>query len=468
MCDQLGAGEIRDQLRTDEQLYILQARTGCWVSNLRDAEDCQLRYAPEGRESLDALILLAGQPHLIIDGYRLRSLVDTSRQQAFAAEQLTKVVEPLCYLGTSRGEILIGTANDGLLVFRPHPDGRFTSTPTRWSTAGGKLPGNRVQALFEDSDGTIWIGTDAGLASWRGDSVCNLSRPRAVSRWRALFHPREAEPLFCASVTAIAQWYGSLLVAGPGHVHKLQLRPDSLTYLHRYSLDERLPEPLTTVYSLALDGNGNLWVAGNQLFCFDITNDQLEPIAGTRTYHPEQVRCLTYDPVGQRIWLGQSRRGMYHLPVAKDIARQLLPGGQFAARGSSATSAPDRWLIRPNEAFYATELFEPGNVVALNEHGEAYLNMLGQEFLQFQATGTLLKLHITGHVARDQQLDERELLALSNQQAEKARTFLIEMGVAPGLIQTWAAGSQTINQDCTGNPASHCNNRLEFIVHMRH
>ena len=54
------------------------------------------------------------------------------------------------------GALWVGTASGGLTVVR---DGRFTT----FTTEDG-LPSDYVEALYEAQDGTLWIGTNEGLA----------------------------------------------------------------------------------------------------------------------------------------------------------------------------------------------------------------------------------------------------------------------------------------------------------------
>ncbi len=63
-------------------------------------------------------------------------------------------LRPTAVLGSSRGELWVGTAGDGILVHRG----------TEWIrlTAANGLSDDYVRSLCEDSGGVLWIGTQAG------------------------------------------------------------------------------------------------------------------------------------------------------------------------------------------------------------------------------------------------------------------------------------------------------------------
>ena len=70
----------------------------------------------------------------------------------------------------SEGTLWIGTYNQGLIKANPgSPDfHQFVNDPLN----SGSLPGNDVRTVFEDRDKTIWVGTNSGLAKYDKKNNC--------------------------------------------------------------------------------------------------------------------------------------------------------------------------------------------------------------------------------------------------------------------------------------------------------
>ena len=66
------------------------------------------------------------------------------------------------------GSVWLGSRTDGLIRLRR---GQFTSYGARHG-----LPADYAASVFEDSQGTMWVGTDAGLAVFERDTVRSLAR----------------------------------------------------------------------------------------------------------------------------------------------------------------------------------------------------------------------------------------------------------------------------------------------------
>ena len=67
-----------------------------------------------------------------------------------------------CIAENSLNQIIVGTQGSGIVVL----DNSQSGTPQflhRWTTGDG-LPDNNIQQLITDSDGSVWVGTDHGLA----------------------------------------------------------------------------------------------------------------------------------------------------------------------------------------------------------------------------------------------------------------------------------------------------------------
>src|SRR5262249_20889052 len=154
----------------------------------------------------------------------------------------------------------------------------------RLSTFGGALPSPVVKALLEDREGSLWIGTDAGLARYRDGGMTTASGPLAKAtvvsiyedtrgeiwvstRGAGLFRQHAGDFVVEASretvgtdlITALHQdatgalWFGSI----GGGLHRLRgRRPTPF----------RKPQGLfdDTIHALLEDRAGNLWMSSNK------------------------------------------------------------------------------------------------------------------------------------------------------------------------------------------------------------
>jgi len=117
------------------------------------------------------------------------------------------------------------------------------------SSWGGKegIPGP-VRAIAQTSDGYLWLGTDTGL--FRFDGI------RFV-----LWEPRSGEPLPGSAVESLCLAHdGSLLIG---------FRNGAISRLGRGQLKNFIPDPQSPrgkILSLAEDGRGVIWIAGQYAF----------------------------------------------------------------------------------------------------------------------------------------------------------------------------------------------------------
>jgi ligand-binding sensor domain-containing protein len=63
-------------------------------------------------------------------------------------------LRPTCIIGTAKGEIWVGTAGNGLLIYRGG----------EWLKFGAStgLSDDYIRSLCEDQKGIVWIGTQFG------------------------------------------------------------------------------------------------------------------------------------------------------------------------------------------------------------------------------------------------------------------------------------------------------------------
>ena len=194
-----------------------------------------------------------------------------------------------CLTVTHDGTLWIGVEGGGLVRYQ---NGRF-----REFAAHDGLTNSVVRAIFEDSGGLMWVGTDQGLFQLRGE---RLVRVDATDRIPAL------------SVHAITQdrsgaiWAGGTslvrIVEGKARVFK--------------TLSGRQIQRIKTILQTK---DGAIWV-GAVSGLYRVMGEGLEPVSPIR----RTVRVLrqTYDG---RLWIGTIGDGLYSMrPGGKPV---LFSGG---------------------------------------------------------------------------------------------------------------------------------------------
>lgn len=203
---------------------------------------------------------------------------------------------------------------------------------------GRELPGNRIQAIFADREGALWIGTNAGLVRWvKG----NLERfpetdPLAIASVLALFEDREGnlwvgtendglhilrdqrfrtlgarEGLSSDAATAIVEDGAGTLWVGT--------QEDGLNALHRDGADERITTARTlsvsnglasnVILSLAAAPDGDLWV-GTPDGLNRIRGGSVTSFTSADGLPDDFIRSLLVDADGS-LWIG-TRHGLAH------------------------------------------------------------------------------------------------------------------------------------------------------------
>ncbi len=204
--------------------------------------------------------------------------------------------------------------------------------------AGKELPGSRVQVMLADSQGSLWIGTNAGLVRWVNGKVDHfpVTDPLATASILTLMEDREGnlwvgtetsgfdilrdqrfhtldtrEGLTSDRITTVVEDSSGTLWAGT--------REDGLNALRREESSDgwRLARSLTVnnglasnvILSLAAASNGDLWV-GTPDGLSQIRGNQVDTFTSADGLPDDFVRSLLIDPDGS-LWIG-TRRGLTH------------------------------------------------------------------------------------------------------------------------------------------------------------
>jgi len=171
------------------------------------------------------------------------------------------------------------------------------------------LRGRRVRCLATDPAGRLWVGTDAGLASWTGSRFQNETpgNPGRLSVSFLAFNPR-----------------GECWVFANGRLRLCRER----AWVAEADEWRDLPKPYADTLSAHLDRSGNLWFChfGRGLLCAG-TNGSPEAITSADGLPGNRILCWLQDHEGN-VWVGADRGGLARL---RERQFQVINPGDDAA-----------------------------------------------------------------------------------------------------------------------------------------
>ena len=185
----------------------------------------------------------------------------------------------------AQGTIWIGT-RDGLLRCQ---DGKFDALTT--SEARAKL--GVVLSMFADPEGNLWVGTEAnGLVRLRTVPVRMLTAEEGLSdnSTRCIYRDRRGDI-----------WIGTYMGF------------NRLSHGQVTAISQSDGNPIPTVTSICEDSAGRLWIAAaGRLYTWE--NERLNPIAGwTKVF---DIKVMARDQLGN-MWIGTDGEGLFRFTDGK-------------------------------------------------------------------------------------------------------------------------------------------------------
>jgi signal transduction histidine kinase/ligand-binding sensor domain-containing protein len=214
---------------------------------------------------------------------------------------------------TKSPPILFGDLEGALWVAESNVlECRHNDRTTRWTVAG-LPPSARITALNQDSQGNIWVGSEAGLAVWnRG-------------RWWPL---PAAESIRGREVTAIYR-------DRSGTMWLILQGSQVLEYRHEHfvpALEDAAKDGMTDLHALLVDASGRIWLAAGEdaVLCHD--QEGWRHFRFPRRTTGSRVNALAEEPDGT-IWAGGAS-GLFRFANGKFFA---VPAAGKLAGGAVAS-----------------------------------------------------------------------------------------------------------------------------------
>ena len=250
----------------------IYAATSKGLYRIRD-DQVQLIHFPNGRHTLHIMhVSMDQQGRLLIateaGAWRMDNGKLSLVHASLAHEPISVIEED------QNGQLWLGTISTGLIRIAGQ-------SLERMSTAEG-LPNNRVISIFQDFEGSIWVGTNGGILRLREAPFISISKKDGLSsNFVRTVMPYQDNHLLIGSDAGL----------------------DLISETEIHSLKAPQSEPLS-VLSLESLANGNTLVGTYVHGVYQLSDNQLTPFLSTESGLPAaEVRAILQDKQGG-LWFG--------------------------------------------------------------------------------------------------------------------------------------------------------------------
>ncbi len=198
-----------------------------------------------------------------------------------------------CISGDREGNVLFGTKENGLAVFK---GGQFVS----FSEKEG-LINNQVWAVLTDNEDKTWVGTNKGIS--------------VLKDFKPIYQYNEEKGLPYEEIRYIKQDKNESIWIGTWGGGVMQLNPNSNRFEMNYRINSFMYQPLIT--ALEVDKTNNLWVGTTDgLVYYEINNQLVDRLTQDHGLGGNDITAI-YTDSKNNVWIGARGKGISKITGAK-------------------------------------------------------------------------------------------------------------------------------------------------------
>jgi ligand-binding sensor domain-containing protein/two-component sensor histidine kinase len=205
-----------------------------------------------------------------------------------------------CVFADDDDNIWIGTEHDGILIYNQSQ--KKIVYETNNLTANKQLAGSRIENVFKDKNGHIWILTDKGV---------NVFNKTSITKSYILTDQKK-QPIPCSAMAEDSK--GNFWIATYGKGLYIQKQKSSFEPFTGYNALHKLPENLT-IFAILADQLNNIWVGtyGQGLFIINQNDSTIVHVLADKknpfSLGYNDVLSIKQDKKGG-IWMGTDGGGV--------------------------------------------------------------------------------------------------------------------------------------------------------------